>query len=251
MTPEQRRLAAILLGLTACAAVATVLGAGMSMSALEMTGMARAPGWQAMGLGAGMRAMPSPAWSPAYAVAMFGMWWIMMLAMMLPTALPAILRYGAGGGTPAPTPYLFAAGYALAWGLFSLAATMLQWALEASGLLAPMMLTDVRWLAALFLLGAGAWQLAPQKLKHLTRCRLPWPHRSPLTDGLAYGLCCLSCCWALMLLLFYGGVMNLWWIGGLAVLVLAEQVLPRGQLIARVSGAILTVWGVALAAFFV
>ena len=62
--------------------------------------------------------------------------------------------------------------------------------------------------------------------------------------GLQHGLFCLGCCWVLMALLFYGGVMNLWWITGLALYVLIEKLYPLGPRLGRFTGGILIVWGV-------
>ena len=65
------------------------------------------------------------------------------------------------------------------------------------------------------------------------------------TMGVQHGLYCFGCCWALMLLLFVGGVMSLVWIAGLAAFVLVEKLAPAGQRIARAAGAVLVVFGVA------
>jgi predicted metal-binding membrane protein len=64
--------------------------------------------------------------------------------------------------------------------------------------------------------------------------------------GLAHGAWCLGCCWALMTLLFFGGVMNLYWIIGLAVFVLLEKTIPHGQWVGRAVGIVLVGWGVLL-----
>ena len=62
--------------------------------------------------------------------------------------------------------------------------------------------------------------------------------------GLKHGTYCAGCCWALMALLFVGGVMNLLWIGGLTVFVLLEKVGPRGELIGRIAGLLLVGLGI-------
>jgi predicted metal-binding membrane protein len=64
--------------------------------------------------------------------------------------------------------------------------------------------------------------------------------------GIHHGLYCLGCCWALMALLFFGGVMNLYWIAGLALFVLLEKTIPPGHRLAAVSGIGLLVWGTVL-----
>ena len=65
---------------------------------------------------------------------------------------------------------------------------------------------------------------------------------------LRHGAYCLGCCWILMALLFFGGVMNLWWVGGLAACVLLEKTLPMGHWLAYAIGGVLVVWGVCLVA---
>lgn len=61
--------------------------------------------------------------------------------------------------------------------------------------------------------------------------------------GIKHGVFCLGCCWFLMALLFYGGVMNLIWIIGLALFVLAEKTVPAGATLGRVTGVLLIAWG--------
>jgi len=257
-----RDRAVLLAALTAVIVISllsTLSGAGMSMSAIDMTRMGRTPGVHALGLGSGMFTMPSPSWTLAYGFAVLAMWWTMMLAMMLPSATPMILQYAAisrlrrDRNSIRLSPYVFAIGYGLAWGSFSLAAVLLQWQLSEARLLSPMMLTATRWLAAALLIGAGIWQVSALKLHCLALCRSPIEflvrhrHQGALRLGLTHGVYCLGCCWALMLLLFYGGVMNLYWIIGLSVLVLTEKLTAAGPWLARVTGAGLIAWGTAMA----
>ena len=65
--------------------------------------------------------------------------------------------------------------------------------------------------------------------------------------GLEHGLWCLGCCWFLMVLLFFGGVMNLFWIAGLALYVLLEKTLPYGHWLGRAAGVALLAAGATLA----
>ncbi|MCB1848057.1 MAG: DUF2182 domain-containing protein, partial [Halieaceae bacterium] len=67
-----------------------------------------------------------------------------------------------------------------------------------------------------------------------------------LRMGLVHGLYCIGCCWTLMLLLFAGGVMNLVWIAGLALLVLLEKVVPQPALVVRSTGVMLVAAGAAM-----
>jgi predicted metal-binding membrane protein len=226
-----------------------VLGAGMDMSALDMTAMAGMDGWL----------MQPAIWTPGYALVVAGMWWVMMAAMMLPGAAPVLLLYARINRTDraAPAPVLssvvFGAGYLLAWGGFSVVATAAQWGLEQVRLLSPMMQTSHRWLGAGLLLAAGAWQFAPLKRICLRHCRSPlgflaghWRagHLGALRMGLHHGAYCLGCCWFLMALLFFGGVMNLYWITALAVYVLLEKTVAADRWVARSAGGVLVAWGV-------
>ena len=190
----------------------------------------------------------APPLSAAYLLAAFGMWALMMVAMMLPSASPMILLYArvarhnfgasASGGIA-----LFALSYVLVWSAFSLAAAVSQALLVHSAIVDSMRLQlgDGR-LASALLVAAGFYQLTPLKSACLENCRSPLVFLNrgikpgavgALRLGIAHGLYCLGCCWALMLLLFVGGVMDLAWIAALAVMVAAEKLLPwRGVRIA-------------------
>jgi predicted metal-binding membrane protein len=215
--------------------------------------------WLYILAGAGMdMAMGPVAWTPGYAALMLAMWWVMMVAMMLPGAAPMILMFAAvnrkqrAKGQPWVETGVFAAGYLLAWGGFSAAAVALQWGLSTAGLLSPAMATTGAMLGGVLLLAAGVWQMTPLKHACLRHCRSPmhfmlyrWRdgRRGAVAMGLEHGGFCLGCCWVLMALLFYGGVMNLAWIAGLALYVLAEKLLPAGPRFAWITGAGLILWG--------
>jgi predicted metal-binding membrane protein len=203
--------------------------------------------------------MSAGPWTPAYALLMLLMWSVMMAAMMLPSAAPMILLYariaaGRQGSGPAALTGVFALGYLAIWTVFSLAAVALQYALQRLALLSPMMETSSVVLAGVLLVAAGIYQWLPIKQACLRHCRSPldfvlahW--RTGMAGafrmGVQHGMLCLGCCWALMLLLFVGGVMNLAWIAGLALLVLAEKLAPAGHWIGRAAGVLLAGWGVA------
>jgi predicted metal-binding membrane protein len=198
------------------------------------------------------------AWSPAYGGLMLAMWWVMMVAMMLPSAAPMVLLFAAVNrkarqqGQPYVKTSLFAAGYVVVWGGFSLVAVFLQWGLERLLLLSPMLHVSSLYLGAALLIGAGVYQLTPLKQVCLRHCRSPiefiaryWRRGAggALRMGLQHGLFCLGCCWVLMTLLFYAGIMNLWWIGGIAVYVLLEKLAPAGHRLGRYAGGLLIFWG--------
>ena len=241
-----------------------VTGAGFGMNAWDMTRLALFPHRPISGMDMGAMAMPPPAWGPASWVLMIAMWWIMMIAMMSPSAAPTILLYarvhrhaleqGRDRGKLAPTG-AFAAGYLLVWLGFSVGAAMLHRALESAGIVSAMeMGSQSRWLSAGILIAAGLYQLSPLKQACLAHCRAPglflsrhWrPHASgALRLGAMHGAFCVGCCGMLMALLFVGGVMNLVWIAALAFLVLIEKLLPPGRWVGRAAGAALILWGVA------
>jgi predicted metal-binding membrane protein len=214
------------------------------------------------GIAAGV--MAPAGWTPGHALLVFLMWWAMMVGMMLPSAAPVLLLFARvnrkekAGGRPYVPTAVFAAGYLAAWAGFSAAASGLHWGLERLGLVSPaMMATTSAWLGGSVLVAAGLWQLTPVKDVCLRHCRSPvrflaegWrPGRwGAFRMGLRHGAYCLGCCWLLMGLLFFGGVMNPVWIAGLAALVLVEKATPMGRWLARGAGAALVVWGVAVLA---
>jgi predicted metal-binding membrane protein len=242
-------LVGALAALTGLASVYVVSGAGMGMSALDMTVAAlfphRLPG------GAGTMGASWPV--------VVLMWWAMMIAMMTPAAAPLVLLYQRvlqrhGQARPSG-PLVLLAGYLAVWLLFSVGAAGLQRALEPAGLLSGMMLwSRSALLSAVVLAAAGAYQFSPFKHACLRQCRGPaafvaryW--RPGLAGsfalGLRHGASCVGCCWLLMALLFVGGVMNVLWIAALMVLVLVERLVPAGEQVARVSGGVLLAWAVA------
>jgi predicted metal-binding membrane protein len=231
-----------------------VTGAGTGMSTLAMTT------WQ-FPLPARLSHEAAP-WGLSYWIIMAFMWWVMMIAMMVPSATPMILLYTRvhrhaqergqiDHGTIPTTAFL--SGYLLAWLMFSLAATALQWSLEQSGLVHNIMMWSTNSvLSGSFLIGAGIYQLSPLKNICLKHCRSAADYLSrhwrkerlgAVHMGLEHGLYCVGCCWFLMALLFVGGIMNLVWIAGLAIVVLAEKLAPFGYWIARASGLLMMTAG--------
>jgi predicted metal-binding membrane protein len=170
------------------------------------------------------------------------MWVVMMVAMMLPSATPAIL----GGVKAIP----FAAGYLAVWTGFSAVATLAQYALDNRDLISETMAVRSDAQAALVILAAGLYQLSPWKQACLRKCVSASGGKGrnagaleSATLGLRYGASCFGCCWALMTLLFVAGLMNLAWVAAIALWLTAEKVLPWGGHIARVAGTALLAWG--------
>ncbi len=183
---------------------------------------------------------PRP-WKMVDGLFMFVMWAIMMVGMMLPSAAPMTLLYAGmvrkaeRQGTPMAPTAAFVSGYLAMWCLFSVVATLAQWGLHEAAMLSPMMMAKNQVFSAALLIVAGVYQLSPWKTVCLDHCRAPAhfiaEHWRPGASGafrlgLHHGAFCLGCCWALMGLLFVGGVMNLLWIAAIAIFVFMEKVLP-------------------------
>jgi predicted metal-binding membrane protein len=221
--------------------------------------------WAYLFAGAGidmnMADMPmdmSMPWSTSYAVLMFIMWSIMMIAMMVSSAAPMVLLFAAikrkqaASVSPFLDAWIFLGGYLLTWAGFSLVATLAQWALERAGLLSMAMASTSAVLGGVILLLAGFYQFTPVKSVCLRYCQSPVlflsRHWRPgaagaLRMGLRHGSYCLGCCWFLMALLFVSGIMNLFWIAGIALYVACEKLLPLGHRLSRAAGVALIASG--------
>jgi len=193
--------------------------------------------------------MMTPVWDARHATLLGAMWIVMMIGMMLPAVTPTLLIYagvmrsGPDGPRAALRVYPMAAGYLLVWIGFSVLATALQRTL-GSTLITPMM-TLRSSLAAAALLGVAAiYQLTPMKRVCLQSCQSPIAFlvarirpgaAGAFRLGLEHGLYCVGCCWALMLLLFAGGVMNLSTIAALMIVILLERLEPFGLRTRKIS----------------
>jgi predicted metal-binding membrane protein len=238
----------ILFGLFAVTAVAWIYllaGAGVEMEQMDM--------------GGGNIMLMPPTWGFGYAALVFAMWVVMMVAMMLPSAVPAILqavsfdhgrRAEGMGGIPAVL--FFTAGYLMVWAGFSVAATFLQWALDTRDLLSETMAIRSAAVAAMLTIAAGLYQLTPLKQACLRHCRTSaWCLTQDLRhgawaisrQGMRYGVSCLGCCAVSIGLLFVAGVMNVLWMALIALGLLAERILPWGNRVAYVTGVGLVAWG--------
>jgi predicted metal-binding membrane protein len=187
------------------------------------------------------------------------MWAVMMIGMMLPSATPMILLFTMvqrkQGTKPVLASGIFAAGYLIIWGGFAVAAAGLQVELGHMALLTPSLAFASKRLAGITFLLAAAYEFSPLKNRCLTQCGSPLSfitvHWRPgiagaLRMGIVHGAFCVGCCWALMLLLFVAGVMNLLWVALLAVLVLVQKVLPHQRATTLVTGGAMLVAGVSL-----
>jgi predicted metal-binding membrane protein len=227
-----------------------------AMSDMAMSDMPTMPG---MAL-----AMPAMhAWSWMEVGALVIMWAVMMVAMMTPAAAPMILMFATihrrrtAEGRPATPTAIFVLGYLVIWTIYSVVAALAQAGLHAAALLSPAMAATSPLLAGGLLVAAGVFQWTPLKRACLAACRSPlsflmtgWREGriGAFVMGLRHGLYCLGCCWVLMALLFVAGVMYLLWVAAIAVAILVEKVVPRGDLVGRLAGVVLVAAGVLLVA---
>lgn len=199
-----------------------------------------------------------PVWDAAYFWMTFSMWAIMMVGMMVPSAAPMILIYAAVArkaekqGTPIASAGAFTSGYIVMWTVFSFLVTLLQWLLDKAALLSPMMVSNSPKFGAGLLIAAGVYQWLPVKNNCLQHCRSPFhfisSHWRPgntgaFLMGISHGGFCIGCCWALMLLLFVGGVMNILWIAIITIFVLLEKILPLGDQGGKLTGVLMVIIG--------
>lgn len=190
---------------------------------------------------------------------LFSMWLTMMVAMMTPTAAPMIIMFSTVNRNKqakqqpyAPT-FIFLTGYLIAWALFSILISLIQWPLHEHGLLNPMMNSQSYLMSGIILILAGIYQWTPMKNVCLKQCRTPlsfimtsWRNGNwgAFLMGLHHGLFCVGCCWALMAILFAVGVMNMLWVILITVLVLLEKILPFPTFLMRTfTGTMLFIWG--------
>jgi predicted metal-binding membrane protein len=184
------------------------LASDMNMDGMDMTGFRTIPS------GMGLMMPAQTPWRAMEFAFVFVMWTVMMIGMMTPSAAPMILMYARVGRqseahSPLAATAWFGAGYFLVWAGFSLLATLVQWALEQVALLDSAMASTSNVVGGLLFVAAGSYQ-----------------------------------CWALMMLLFVGGVMNVYWILALAIGILLEKVTSFGRLIAPAAGTALIAAGV-------
>ena len=232
-------------------AVTLVAWAYLALLAYQM------PAYDATALAETAMAVATP-WGPADFFFIFVMWVIMMAGMMAGSATPAMLLFAGmhakSGASRMPMVVLsFALGYALAWILFSAAATIVQWMLHGAGIFSPAMTISNLHVAGAILCAAGAYQFTRVKTSCLSHCRSPvgffmtnWRDgmTGALQMGLRHGAHCMGCCWMLMVVLFAVGVMNLLWVAVLTLVVLLEKTGRAGVLVARAAGAAMIVVGI-------
>jgi predicted metal-binding membrane protein len=208
-------------------------------------------------------APPSLPWNLREVGIVFLMWLVMAVAMMLPTAAPAILLFAdvarAGEHTNSATVRItaFILGYLLAWWGVGALATAVQLRLAAAGLCFSAFSSERTVLGGAVLIAAGLYQFSALKESCLRKCRSPmtfflaqWRDgvAGAIYLGLRHSIDCIGCCWALMALMLFSGTMSIAWTAGLSAVMLMEKVAPGGRIFARAVGIALIFCGGALVA---
>ncbi len=190
----------------------------------------------------------------------FLMWALMTVAMMAPTFVPALAVFDELSRTGAVQRSGFpelAGGYLLVWLGFAGLAAFAQVLLAEADVLSPDGRMQSPWPTAMLLVIAGAYQFSTLKQACLSRCQTPfhffmrhWRDErwNSVYMGLRMGVVCLGCCWALMLLAFIGGAMNLLWMGAATFLMVLEKLPQISRFTVRPLGAALILAGLACAA---
>ena len=189
------------------------------------------------------------------------MWVVMMIAVMLPSAMPMILTFSSvykkqkeKGNSFVPT-WIFVLGYLVIWSLFAIIAAGGQWLLRINGFLSND-LAIAGPFAGIIIMAAGIYQLTPLKDMCLRKCQSPfdflmtnWAEgtKGALIMGLNHGKYCIGCCWFLMILLFAAGIMNILWVAAIATFVIIEKLLPPGHWVSKAAGILLILIGIAIA----
>jgi len=264
LTPAEAGLGQIFARPKAIAAGCVIIIAGLGWFYLALLIAAPASSWFAT-VQALCRTLPEGAWSFSAAAVTASMWSAMTLAMMLPSASPMILTYAEIAETAARkserivSPLVIAAGYASVWLVFSLLATVIQIVLTRAALLNTGITSASGILAGAIFIGAGIYQFSALKHACLTHCQNPFPFfftnwattlGGVFRLGVEQGLYCLGCCWAMMMVMFAVGVMNVAWMAGLAAVMTIEKLLTGRRFAHGVGVALIVVGtGIAVSAF--
>jgi predicted metal-binding membrane protein len=259
LPPSAARLWAVLARPRIVAAACIVLLTALGWLALAW--LTAGMGGEGSGLGGvlplGLQALCRPALAQAPGAVVLLMWCAMTLAMMLPTAGPMLVTYAEIAETAAKkgerivSPLVLAGGYGSVWLGFALAATAAQLLLTRLALIDGTMRTVSGLFSGAIFLAAGVYQFTPLKHACLTQCQRPFPFffahwettpRGVFRLGLTQGLYCLGCCWAMMLVMFAVGTMNVVWMAGLGIVMTIEK-LGTGRTFSHIVGGALILAG--------
>jgi predicted metal-binding membrane protein len=239
-------LAGAALLFTGSAALTAYLCAPMS----EMGGMRMPGGWT---LSMAWMRMPGQTWTMV-AASFLGMWVVMMVAMMLPSLVPMLMRYRRAVDMDEPEltrrTLLVGTAYFVVWTLLGMLVFPLGDALAATAMRHAVFARAIPLGSGLVVLLAGALQLTPWKARHLGCCRMSpvrgWLPPDPGTawrHGLRLGLHCCHCCAPLTAVLLVLGVMDLRAMGLVTAAITAERLAPAGERLAHVFGVAIAALG--------
>lgn len=205
-----------------------------------------------------MRGMDDGSWTGLGTFGWFlSVWAVMMAAMMFPSISPTVALYARISKQRWPLfPLLFVAGYIVTWALAGVAAFALRATIDATAGDVLAWHQEGRWVAAVTLILAAAYQLTPLKEVCLRKCRSPlgsllgsWRDgwSGALRMGTRNGAWCVGCCWALMLALFALGIMSVLWMAVIAGFIAVEKTLPWRRTATQGTAAILLGLGLLVA----
>jgi len=256
LPPAASRLGAVFARPKVLAAICVVALAGLGWLALGLL-------YSSMGAFETLcRPLAMSAWGVGGFAIVALMWGAMTLAMMLPSAAPMILTYAEIADTAARkgerivSPFVLAGGYALVWLGFAAIATLAQYGFTRAALIDSGMISASGLFSGAIFIGAGVYQFSALKHACLTQCQSPFPFffanwattpRGVFRLGLKQGLYCLGCCWAMMLVMFAVGVMNVIWMAALGIVMTIEKI-GTGKRFTYGIGVALIVGGVAFVA---
>jgi predicted metal-binding membrane protein len=218
-----------------------------------MTGGMQMPGHWAMSM-AWMR-MPGQSWAGSYLSFTF-MWLVMMVAMMLPSLVPNLVKYRGrvayfDDARAAALTAMVAAGYFAVWTCIGATAYPFGVAVAAQAMQSAPIARSEPFAAGAALVFAGWFQCSKGKTRQLERCRaaatcctkLPRGMADAWRHGLRLGADCGLCCCGLMIALLALGVMNLAAMIAIAAAITVERVAERPMLPARLAGILLIALG--------
>jgi predicted metal-binding membrane protein len=260
LSPAAGRLGAVFARPKVIAVACVILLAGLGWAYLALLTAGTSGPWAAFDVFC--RTMDEPTPRPATIALVALMWGAMTLAMMLPSAAPMIYTYAEIADTAARkgerivSPFVLAAGYTVIWLGFALLATAAQIALTRMALLNSSLTAASGLFSGAIFIAAGVYQFSALKHACLNQCQHPFPFffanwkttaRGVFRLGLRQGVFCLGCCWAMMLVMFAVGVMNVIWMAALGLVMTIEKI-GSGRRFSHAVGAVLIAAGVAFIA---
>jgi predicted metal-binding membrane protein len=257
LSPAASRLGAVFARPKVLAVACVVLLAGLGWACLALLTAGMSDPQRAFDVLC--RAMVDSTLRPTTIVLIALMWGAMTLAMMLPSAGPMIFTYAEIADTAAKkgkgivSPFVLAAGYGVTWLGFAAVATLAQIVLTRLALLDNGLTSASGLFSGAIFITAGIYQFSALKHACLHQCQHPFPFffanwkttpRGVFRLGVKQGLYCLGCCWAMMLVMFAVGVMNVIWMAGLSIVMTIEKI-GTGRRFSHAVGVALIVAGVA------